>query len=171
MSEEKWLRDVVLPELGEVDQRDDWAEWLHQLYVARGAVDREELRRLASEAQRQAAETASQLVVADVARTSGQAVAVGPLVREHSMRIACDGELSNDDSGGFFAIGALEAACEVADTVQDILQERWWKVWPSCSQHDSGMHVDLIGDEAVWLCRRGRHYTPIGELAEEFGSP
>ncbi len=54
----------------------------------------------------------------------------------------------------------------VADTVQDILGERW-TAWPLCPQHDYGLHPDIIGREAVWLCRRGRHYTPVGRLGEE----
>ena len=163
--EEQWLREVVVPEFGAVDG-DDWGDWLHQVFTTQGAVRGPDLRRLASAAQREAAETASRRVAADVARTTGHTVAIGVVVRGHNMRIACDGEFSNDDSGGFFSIGEEEAACEVADTVQDILLERLWKVWPTCTRHDAGLHPDFIDGGAVWLCRPGRHYTPVGDLPE-----
>jgi hypothetical protein len=164
------MREVVVQELGEV-RAEDWGERLHQVFTTQGAIRGPDLRRLASAAQQQAAEAASRRVAADVARSTGHTVVIGPVVSGHNMRIACDGELSNDDSGIFFAIGEEEAACEVADTVQDILLERLWRVWPTCARHDSGLHPDFIDGGAVWLCRPGRHYTPVGELPESPDSP
>jgi hypothetical protein len=164
---DQWMREVVMPEFGEA-LTEDWGDWLHQVFTTQGALRGPDLRRLASAAQHQAAEAASRRVAADVAQTTGLTVSIGLVERDGTMRIACDGEFSSDDSGGFFAIGDEEAAAEVADTVQDILLERLWRVWPTCPQHDSGLHPDFIDGGAVWLCRSGRHYTPVGELP---GSP
>ena len=101
------VREVVVQELGEV-RAEGWGEWLHQVFTTQGAIRGQDLRRLASAAQQPVAEAASRRVAADVARTTGHTVAIEPVLRDHRMRIACDGELSNDDSSGFFAIGEEE---------------------------------------------------------------
>jgi len=170
VSEQQWLLEVVTQELGEV-QGEDWGDWLHELFRTQGAVGGSELLRLASAAQRAAAEGACRRVMADIANTAEQLITIAPEAYDYSIRIACDGEFSNHDSGGFFSIGSEEAACEVATITQDILVERWWRVWPTCTGHDSGMHVELIAVEAAWLCRPGRHYTRIGKLASGTDCP
>jgi len=170
VAEQQWLLEVVIPELGEV-QGEDWGDWLHELFSTQGAVGGSELRSLASAAQRAVAEGACRRVMADIARTTEQLITIALEAYDYSARIACDGEFSNHDSGGFFSIGSEEAACEVATITQDILVERWWTVWPTCTEHDSGRHVELIAGEAAWLCRRGRHHTRIGELASGTDCP
>jgi hypothetical protein len=162
------MRKVVSRALGDaVLGAHDWTEWLHELFISRGAVGGSQLVTLARTAQLEVAPTACRRVEVDVARTTGQAVTVA-VVRDEQygglFRIACDGEFSVHDSSGFFAVGPEEAAHEVSVTVQDILLERWWRVWPACTQHDAGLHPDFIDAGAVWLCRPGRHYTPVGEL-------
>lgn len=168
MTEYEWLSAVAEPELGVLAARSDWHEWLHELFVSRGAASGPELLRLAFAVQREVAEGASRRVAADVAHTTGTVVAIELATWDRTMRITCDGKTRDGDTG-FVAIGREEAACEVADTVQDVLQERSWKVWPTCAAHDSGLHPDLINGEAVWLCRRGKHHTPIGALGDEAG--
>lgn len=162
------MRQVVPRDLGDASLGShDWTEWLYELFISQGAVAGSELKTLARTAQLEVAATACRRVESDVKETTGEAVTVA-VVRDEDyaglLRITCDGEKSVHDSSGFFSIGLEEATCEIADTVQDILLERSWKVWPTCTQHDAGLHPDFIDGGAVWLCRSGRHYTPVGEL-------
>ncbi|SNT00428.1 hypothetical protein SAMN04488107_4618 [Geodermatophilus saharensis] len=163
MYEQEWRQEVVRPELGEIGGV-DWGDWLHPLFTTQGAVSGPEVRRLSAAAQQAAAEAAGRRVAADVARTTGRVVAVTPVAGDHGLRIACDGQLSDHDSGGFFSIGDEEAACEVASLVQDVLVDRLWAAWPLCPEHEYGLRADIIDRKATWLCRRGRHHTPVGGL-------
>ena len=161
---DEWMRSVIVSEFGEA-LTEDWSDWLYQLFITHGPLPGPDLRRLASAAQHHVAEAASRRVAADVAGTTGLTVAIELVERDGNLQLACDGEFSSDDSGGFFSIGEEDAAGEVADIVQDVLVERLWRVWPTCPLHDSGLHPRSIDRGAVWLCRAGRHYTPVGALA------
>jgi hypothetical protein len=57
----------------------------------------------------------------------------------------------------------------VADAAQEVIMEMIGAVWPSCPQHDLGLHAEVEHGTAVWRCAgAGRHtVAPVGELSLE----
>jgi hypothetical protein len=165
--EERWLREAVIPDFGEpaADDR-EWRSWFHDTFLRFGPISGRQLWDLAIEAQRIAAADGCQRVAVDITRTTARAVFITAVEDDYSLRIACDGQHSNHDSGGFFAISAEEAAVEVASVAQDILMEEWSEVWPSCPQHsDAGLHPEWESGLAQWSCHRHGHIVAgIGAL-------
>jgi hypothetical protein len=137
---------------------------LHEVFATEGDLGGSALWARACKAQQEAAAAACERVAADVARTTGRIVTIQPVVTDYNVRISCDGEFSNHESG-FFVIGAEEAAVKVADTVREILVEEWGALWPQCKEHDTALEPHAVDGSAVWDCARGGHSYPIGELA------
>lgn len=163
MGVERWLQEVVVPNFGFLDQ--EWLDWLGEVHAQRGWVAAKELLALVLERQLEVGAAAVARVVADVEKSTGRVTRVVLVHEAYSVRVQCDGEFSNHDSGGLFAVTPESAAVEVAATVQDIVLEQWWQVWPVCPEHDAGLHVDLLDRRAVWVCRLEQHVVAVvGQL-------
>jgi hypothetical protein len=137
---------------------------LHEVFATEGDLGGSALWARACKAQQEVAATACERVATDVARTTGRIVTIQPVVTDYNVRISCDGEFSNHESG-FFVIGAEEAAVKVADTVRDILVDEWGALWPQCKEHQTALEPYAVDGSAVWDCARGGHSYRIGELA------
>ena len=60
-----------------------------------------------------------------------------------------------------------EATREIADYLQGHVMEDGavWAAWPTCPEHQHGLHAEVQGTVAVWHCRTGNHsVASIGEL-------
>jgi hypothetical protein len=57
-----------------------------------------------------------------------------------------------------------EVLAEVAQVIQvDICDQV--TTWPTCAEHDRGLHAEVVDGEAVWSCHAGPHVVArIGEL-------
>ncbi|WP_283137458.1 hypothetical protein [Rhizohabitans arisaemae] len=60
----------------------------------------------------------------------------------------------------------VRALVEIADSVQGLVTEELWTVWPLCPEHVVGLHPRRFGGKAVWSCTAagGHVVAPIGEL-------
>jgi len=164
----EWLNDTVAKVFGsDVLQYPDWREWLEQLYAEHGAVSAPELAAMATTAKERAIHAAGRRVEGDLARTTTETVRVAPLVDGDKVHIICDGLFDSDSPSDVFWIGEARIAAAVAATVQDILMDRWWTVWPLCVAHDAGFHAQLVDDRAMWVCRLGQHETEVGALSAD----
>lgn len=59
-----------------------------------------------------------------------------------------------------------QALWAVADSVQEVIMELVWFVWPVCATHDLGTHAGWEDGLPVWWCADdgGHTVAPIGEL-------
>jgi hypothetical protein len=76
-----------------------------------------------------------------------------------------------DGNGGHSTEVALDAEREVAiaqvaDDVQaELMDQHATRFWPTCGEHDAGLHAEVHDGEAVWWCRVGGHaLAVVGEL-------
>jgi hypothetical protein len=121
-----------------------------------------------SEKQLVLARLAVGLVEADLDRTAGFA----------AMRFDVDVRTVNDEfelvvvsyrgsykTPAIFSLQHPEATAEVADYLQDLIQDKISATWPVCPQHDRGLYAQVDRGEAVWYCRSGQHIvSKIGSL-------
>jgi hypothetical protein len=159
--------DAWLEERGGADRlrlRDDWKDWLHDAYAAHGAVGPEALEELALRAILERGQRACDLVAADILSTLGQTVVALISHGEWGTRVLLDGEETS--GAGFVSIGQEELAVEVADAVQEeVMDDR--RVWPQCERHNAGLHPELAGGQASWVCRVGGHIVAsVGYLGQ-----
>jgi hypothetical protein len=158
--EEAWLEERYGE--GKSRLRADWKDWLHNAYVAHGPLGAEELDDLAAETIKTRGQRACDLVAVDILATLGETVEALISLGQWGTRVVLDG---HETSGsGFGSIGEEELGVEAADAVQeDVMDDR--RVWPQCQRHRAGLHPDLIGGRASWVCRVGGHtVAPIGHL-------
>ena len=160
--EERWLQSLIDEEA--TDPTDPaWRDWLHALFVDRGTLPTDRVLKLAEEALLTRAREAGKLVEADFAGTTKQVADITAGVHYGSARVVVNGEVAN--GVGIMSFDRTELLVEVADAAQEIIMDDSW-VWPECPQHNSGLHPELVGGEAVWTCRVGRHTVArIGQLA------
>jgi hypothetical protein len=159
--EEAWLDEFRGPDPGGT-LGPGWREWLHDLFSISGPVALEEVKILAVLAQQGRAKSAADLVATDVRETLGERIEVSTMVDNGAVRVVVDGQIAN--LNGLFSVGIPELIVEVADAIQDeVMQDG--RVWPECPTHNAGLHPELDGGRAAWICRVGRHQVaPIGEL-------
>ena len=105
---------------------------------------------------------ACDLVAADILATLGETVEALISRGQWGTRVVLDGQETS--GSGFVSIGEEELAVEVADAVQeDVMDDR--RVWPQCQRHRAGLHPDLVGGRASWVCQVGGHtVAAIGHL-------
>jgi hypothetical protein len=64
-----------------------------------------------------------------------------------------------------WALDKPEALAEVADYFQEQLDQSGAGAWPTCAEHNVGLHAEVRDRTAVWRCRLGKHtVAAIGEL-------
>ena len=64
-----------------------------------------------------------------------------------------------------WALDKPEAFAEVADYFQEQLDQSGAGAWPTCDEHNVGLHAEVWDGTAVWRCRLGKHIVAvIGEL-------
>lgn len=166
MDEDAWLSGAVLPDFGPQIGYDDVAvAYFRDLYAERGALTGEELWAAAVTHQLEVARRAVDVVAADVAAAEPDRDAnIEAIVEGFVVRIRVNGRLSSHDGGRMLAFGPAPAIVEVATTVQDLLTDEWWTVWPPCPEHGRGLLAEP-GPPPQWACRIGPHIVgPIGAL-------
>ncbi len=76
--------------------------------------------------------------------------------------------LDGEDLGGFGCDGRLldaeTALADLADQVQEILDEDIRGGWPLCPEHAGHLVAEVAAGTAVWRCPRGEIVSPIGQL-------
>lgn len=159
--EERWLQ--TLSDRDAADPLDPaWRDWLHAVYLDQGPLAMERVLRLAEEALLSRAKEAGTLVATDVTNTTQQTADITAGIHFEAVRVVVNGEVAN--GVGLMSFDPAELLVEVADAAQEIIMDDRW-IWPECPQHDAGLHPELVGAEAVWVCRVGRHtVAPIGQL-------
>ena len=64
-----------------------------------------------------------------------------------------------------WALDEPEAFAEVAGYFQEQLDQSGAGAWPTCAEHNVGLHAEVEGGTAVWRCRLGQHdVAPVGAL-------
>lgn len=177
IAQEAWLSETVVADFGPGVGYDPVAQsFFRALYAERGPITGEPLWVAAAQHQLRLAADAVLAVLADVSATvPGRQVHIEPTLCGSVVRIACDGRFSSHDGGRMTAFGPEQALLEVATTVQDLITEAWWIVWPQCPQHGRGLlaeHVGGSGHDPEWVCRSGRHViAAVGSLSSVAISP
>lgn len=163
---EGWLSATVLPDFGTQVGYDDVAlGFFRALYAERGPLAGEDLWTAALNHQLELAKDAVLALGSDVLATiTDREIHLAPVVCGFVIRISCNGEFSSHDNGRMLAFGPSQALLEVATTVQDLVTEQHWMVWPECPQHERALLAER-GRPPVWVCRAGPHpVAAIGEL-------
>jgi hypothetical protein len=165
---EAWIDKVL--SASDTRRRDvDWVEWFHEVFRELGPVGAAELARAALAEQRQRATKACALVVADVSATTSRVLGVVAFLDEFDagqfvVRLRLDDTLVN--GSGLYSIGIEELTVEVADALQEQVMDDS-DVWPVCLDHNAGLHPQLDGGQAAWVCRVGDHRVAlIGHLGD-----
>jgi hypothetical protein len=160
--ERTWLEDQLGPD-EDADFGPGWLVWLRNLYREQGPLPRETVGRLAQTALVERADAAGGLVARDVRETLGRLIDVSAMLDGTAVRTKVDGVPAN---GVLMSIDPEELLVEVADAVQEIVMDDCM-VWPECPYHKAGLHPELHGDAAVWVCRVGTHtVASIGHLSD-----
>ncbi len=165
---EAWLSDTVLPDFGSQVGYDAVAlAFFRELYVERGGLTGEELWIAAVTHQYELAKDAVLAVGADIQATlTGQEIWIAPIICGYVVRISCNNEFSLHDGGRMLAFGPAQALLEVATTVQDLITEQSYIVWPACPEHGRGLMPEPALPVPNWVCRTGPHaIAPVGALA------
>lgn len=161
-----WLSHTVIPDFGTTVGYDDAAvAFFRALYAERGALTGELLWTAAALHQSGLARQAVEKVAGDVAATlPEQQAQIEAVVEGFVVRIEVNGRRSGHDGGRMLSFDVSDALVEVATTVQDLVTELWWTVWPECPEHERGL-LPEAGSPPVWACRSGPHVVaPIGGL-------
>jgi hypothetical protein len=162
-AEKEWLHSLSDPDAA-APMHPAWQEWLHDLYLQSGPLDRERVERMAEVELLTRAQQAGTLVAADVLATLGRPVAITSALHFERVRLVVDGEIAN--GAGLMSFDPTELLVEVADAAQEMIMDDS-TVWPECPQHDAGLHPELVDGEAVWVCRSGAHTVArIGRLGK-----
>jgi hypothetical protein len=75
------------------------------------------------------------------------------------------GDYHGEGIPAFAGEDAQQAVVEVGDSVQEVIMELVWFVWPVCATHGRGLHAGWDGLPVWWCAADGRHtVAPIGEL-------
>lgn len=166
-----WLRSLMGPE-GESarSERDRVAleDWFGDVYDAEGPVSREAADARFAIRLDELARASAAKVLADVERTTVLRPLITIEVDGGTVRIEYR---SSGGSGGYqtpsmSAIDPVEALAEVADYLQEFVTEDLGAVWPTCTEHDAGLHPEVRDDDAVWWCLVGQHLVgAVGSLS------
>ena len=161
--EDAWLRQRYGPE-GGTSLAPDWKEWLHGVFVAHGPLPAPEVADLASQAKREGAIRACDLVTADVFVTLGESIQASSIINELGVRVLVNGRVTSGT--GLLSIGTAPLTVEVADAIQEeIMDDR--RAWPECAIHNSGLHPEVRDAAASWVFRVGNHaVAEIGQLGK-----
>ncbi len=169
MDLDTWLAETVLPDFGTRIGYDTVAlTFFQKVFAERGALTGEALWTLAAQHQLELAKRAAAAVTSDIrATTADKEVEIEPVLEGSVVRIKCNGAFDEHDGGRMFAFDLDRAMVEVAETVQDLLTEQWWAVWPLCPEHgDHGLCPEPSKPVASWSCRIGPHTVgAVGGLA------
>lgn len=163
---EAWLSDTVLPDFGPQVGYDEIAlAFFRDLYTSHGAPTGEQLWTAAASHQFELAKEAVLALGADILATiTDREIWIAPLICGYVVRISCNNEFSSHDGGRMVSFGPAQALLEVATTVQDLITEQHWMVWPECAEHGRALLAER-GHPPVWVCRSGPHpVAAVGEL-------
>lgn len=159
--EEAWLEQLRGDDPG-TPIRDDWMEWLHEIYTRRGPLARSIAEGLAMGEILRRAQEAAALVAKDVRVTLGSPPDITTIIEAERVRVVVNGETAS--GAGLMSFRPAELLVEVADTAQEMVMDDY-RVWPECLRHQAGLHAELDHGQAMWVCRSGKHVVaPIGQL-------
>jgi hypothetical protein len=164
---EAWLSDTVLPDFGSQVGYDDVAlTFFRGVYADSGALTGEALWTAAVTHQYELAKDAVLAVGADILNTlTDREVRIAPVICGFVVRISCNDQFSVHDGGRMLAFGPAQALLEVATTVQDLITEQSYIVWPACPEHGRGLMAEPSRPAPIWVCRTGPHtVAPVGSL-------
>lgn len=159
MDLDTWFAETVLPDFGTRIGYDLVAiAFFKEVFAQHGALTGEALWTLAAKHQFDLAKRAAEAVAKDIRATADKEVEIEPVQDGSVVRIKVNGEFDAHDGGRLFAFDLDRALVEVAETVQDLLTEQWWAVWPLCPEHgDHGLCPEPSKPVASWSCRIGPH--------------
>lgn len=164
---EGWLSTTVLPDFGSQVGYDEVAlTFFRQLYTERGPLTGEALWTAAVTHQFELAKDAVLAVGSDILATvPDREIHIAPVICGFVVRISCNGEFSGHDGGRMLAFGSAQALLEVATTVQDLITEQSYIVWPACPEHGRGLMPEPALPAPRWVCRSGPHaISSVGAL-------
>jgi hypothetical protein len=114
-----------------------------------------------------ATESAAELVRLDLARTCDLIAEITVVVEDDWPRVwVKQGPIGGLANPQVDLDDAARSAAEMADSVQEQLMDVGVaKFWPSCPNHNTGLHAEVHDGAAVWWCRTGVHSLgAVGEL-------
>jgi hypothetical protein len=84
-----------------------------------------------------------------------------------SLHIDLDGYVYGGDPFFDDGVGSAELLVAVADSLQTLVSNNAGdEVWPICPVHAFGLHPELVGLDAAWVCRPHDHVVAlVGELS------
>lgn len=170
---EAWLSATVLPDFGSQVGYDDVAlGFFREVYSERGALAGEALWTAAVTHQFELAKDAVLAVGSDILATlADREIRIAPVICGFVVRVSCNGEFSMHDGGRMLAFGQAQALLEVATTVQDLITEQSYIVWPACPEHGRGLMPEPALPAPTWVCRTGPHaIAPVGALGTALGN-
>lgn len=161
-----WRDSIARPIMGDLADDPDWVKWLAILFSS-GHVATGETLLPAIFADRLATAEAAKLRLDRDLRNS----LPSPPVLELQMHgrlvvITLDGNVSAHQPDGYFRLSGEEVAVEAAASVQDVMAEDMWVVWPTCPVDAAGLHARVVDARAVWYCEKSKHVVAnVGDLA------
>jgi hypothetical protein len=162
-----WVRDIS-PDafVDDASIADSWMVWLARLYGDDGPLSRGEVEARAVAAATEHASMALVAVLRDVEAATGDRPLMEVVARDKWLHVL-DLSTGYESTEGFLTADGNEALVDVAEAVVDRLADREYPVLLLCPEHRLGLHPQLQGGRAVWVCLPTGHVVAaVGALTE-----
>lgn len=134
---------------------------MREFFDTHGAVPHAQVSRAAEEHLLALANNAAAAVLADLQSATLLRPTVIVDLYDGGVRIAIDGSYAYPS---MWEVAEPAAFAEVADYFQEQLDQ---ECWPVCADHNTGLHAEVRGGDAIWWCRVGDHVVAhVGRLEE-----